>query len=36
MTKKLTNQIQRKLTQLQQLLDQIEEARVINPDEPDT
>jgi len=35
-TKKLQNQIQKKLDQLLTLLDQIDEVSVINPDEPET
>ena len=34
--KKLTKQIQNKLNQLNELLDQIDEARIIQPDEPET
>jgi hypothetical protein len=36
MNKKLKNQIAKKLDQLQELLDQIEEARVIDSNDPDT
>ena len=35
-SKKLQKQIEKKLDQLQELLDQIEEARVINSDDPET
>jgi hypothetical protein len=36
MNKKLKNQITKKLDQLQELLDQIDEVRVINSNDPDT
>jgi len=35
-SKKLQNQIAKKLDQLSQLLDNIDEARIINSDDPDT
>lgn len=35
-TKKLQKQIEKKLDQLQELLDQIDEVRIINSDDPDT
>lgn len=36
MSKKLPNQIEKKLNQLEKLLNQISEAQVINSDDPDT
>jgi hypothetical protein len=36
MSKKLHKQIEKKLETLQELLNKITEAQVINPDEPDT
>ena len=35
-SKKLQKQIEKKLDELQELLDQIEEARIIESDDPDT
>ena len=35
-TKKLQNQIESKLDKLSKLLDKIDEARIINSDDPDT
>jgi hypothetical protein len=35
-SKKLQKQIESKLEKLQELLDNIEEARIINPDDPET
>jgi hypothetical protein len=35
-TNKLKRQIEKKLDQLNQLLDKIDEARIINQDDPDT
>ena len=36
MNKKLTRDIEKKLTKLQELLENIREAQVIEPDDPDT
>jgi hypothetical protein len=36
MNKKLQKKIEKKLDQLQELLDNITEARIINPDDSDT
>jgi hypothetical protein len=35
-TEKLQKQIEKKLDQLSELLDKIEEVRIINSDDPDT
>jgi len=36
MPKELENKIEKKLAKLSKLLDKIEEARIINSDDPDT
>jgi hypothetical protein len=36
MSKKLQKQIEKKLDQLQELLDSLEEARIIDSNDPDT
>ena len=36
MTKNLTKQIEKKLARLRKLLDQVDEARLINPDDSET